>query len=104
MPRSGANVRAGTTPIAGVAWAPDRGISKVEVQVDDGAWMTAQLGSVLSEDTWREWMVPWDAKPGSHRLRVRATDGTGTTQTSDQADPEPNGATGWHTRTVHVSS
>jgi DMSO/TMAO reductase YedYZ molybdopterin-dependent catalytic subunit len=104
VPRSGANLHAGTTPIAGVAWAPDRGIKKVEVQVDDGPWMTAQLASVISKDTWCEWMVPWDAKPGSHRLRVRATDGNGQTQTSTESDPEPNGATGWHTRTVHVSA
>ncbi len=102
VPRSGATVHAGTTPIAGVAWAPDKGIAKVEVQVDDGPWMTAQLGQVLSKDTWCEWMVPWSATRGSHTLRVRATDKSGYTQTSTQSDPEPNGATGWHTRKVTV--
>ncbi len=102
VPRSGATVRAGTTPIAGVAWAPDKGIAKVEVQADDGPWMTAQLGQVLSKDTWCEWMVPWSATKGSHTLRVRATDKTGYTQTSTRSDPEPNGASGWHTRKVTV--
>ena len=102
VPRSGATLHAGTTPIAGVAWAPDKGIAKVEVQVDDGPWMTAQLGQVLSKDTWCEWMVPWSATKGSHTLRVRATDKSGYTQTSAQSDPEPNGATGWHTRKVTV--
>jgi DMSO/TMAO reductase YedYZ molybdopterin-dependent catalytic subunit len=95
-------VKAGTTPIAGVAWAPDRGIRKVEVQVDNGPWTEAQLAHVLSKDTWCEWMLPWQATPGTHTLRVRATDGTGTTQTSREAPPEPDGATGWHTRTVKV--
>jgi DMSO/TMAO reductase YedYZ molybdopterin-dependent catalytic subunit len=104
VPRSGATLRAGTTPIAGVAWAPDKGIAKVEVQVDDGPWMTAQLGQVLSKDTWCEWMVPWTATRGAHTIRVRATDRTGYTQTRDHADPEPNGATGWHTRKVTVSA
>ena len=85
-----------------MAWAPDKGIAKVEVQVDDGPWMTAQLGQVLSKDTWCEWMVPWSATKGQHTLRVRATDKTGYTQTGDQSDPEPNGATGWHTRKVTV--
>ncbi len=98
----GSTVKAGTTPIAGVAWAPDRGIRKVEVQVDDGPWTEAQLAHVLSKDTWCEWMLPWDATPGTHTLRVRATDGTGDTQTSKEAPPEPDGATGWHTRKVKV--
>jgi DMSO/TMAO reductase YedYZ molybdopterin-dependent catalytic subunit len=102
VPRSGTHLAVGTTPIAGVAWAPDKGIAKVEVQVDDGPWTTAQLGQVLSKDTWCEWMLPWQATKGSHTLRVRATDKTGYTQTSTQSDPEPNGATGWHTRTVSV--
>ena len=102
VPRSGSTVRAGTTPIAGVAWAPDKGIAKVEVQVDDGPWMNAQLGQVLSKDTWCEWMVPWSARKGQHTLRVRATDKSGYTQTGNQSDPEPNGATGWHTRKVTV--
>ena len=87
VPRSGATVHAGTTPIAGVAWAPDKGIAKVEVQVDDGPWTTAQLGQVLSKDTWCEWMVPWSATRGQHTLRVRATDKTGYTQTSDPERP-----------------
>jgi hypothetical protein len=49
-------------------------------------------------------MIPWDAAAGAHTLRVRATDGTGETQTSDVARPDPDGATGWHSRRVTVSS
>jgi hypothetical protein len=45
----------------------------------------------------------WDAPPGSHRLRVRATDGTGSTQTADTAAPAPSGATGWHAVQVTVN-
>ncbi len=90
-------------PIAGVAWAPSRGITKVEVQVDDGPWMEARLGDTLSANTWRQWMVEWDATPGDHRLRVRATDGTGETQTERVTPPDPDGATGWHTVKVRVA-
>ena len=105
VPKSGANVSAGPIAIAGVAWAPgpERGITKVEVQVDDGDWMEAQLGEVISNETWREWMVQWDAVPGNHQVQVRATDGTGETQTSDKARVDPDGATGWHTRRFKVS-
>jgi hypothetical protein len=34
---------------------------------------------------------------------VRATDTTGATQTSDEAPPAPDGATGWHGITVSVA-
>jgi DMSO/TMAO reductase YedYZ molybdopterin-dependent catalytic subunit len=100
-PRGG-NMPAGQTVIAGVAWAPNRGISKVEVQVDNGPWQEATLGTVASVDTWRLWSLPWNATPGNHELRVRATDNGGETQTSQEAPPEPNGATGWHTVRVSI--
>ena len=45
-------------------------------------------------------VVPdWDATPGEHRIRVRATDADGETQTEEERPPAPDGATGWHTRT-----
>jgi DMSO/TMAO reductase YedYZ molybdopterin-dependent catalytic subunit len=96
-------IPAGRVAIAGVAWAPGRGIERVEVQVDDGEWQEAELADVASDETWRAWHLAWDASPGRHQLRVRATDGTGETQTSDPRSPAPDGATGWHTRTVTVS-
>lgn len=103
VPRRGTTLRAGPTPIAGVAWAPTRGIARVEVQVDDEPWRQARLGDTLSANTWRQWMVEWDATPGEHRLRVRATDGTGETQTEQISRPDPDGATGWHTIRVRVA-
>ncbi|MFP5488309.1 MAG: molybdopterin-dependent oxidoreductase, partial [Acidimicrobiia bacterium] len=102
VPRSGANLAAGAQPIAGVAWAPNRGIDRIEVQVDDGPWRTAELGDVASTDTWVQWHLAWDATPGDHEIRVRATDRSGETQTSTETDPTPDGATGWHTRRVSV--
>jgi DMSO/TMAO reductase YedYZ molybdopterin-dependent catalytic subunit len=104
VPRSGATVEAGGVAVAGVAWAPTRGISAVEVQVDDGAWETCRLADVASEHTWVQWVLDWDATPGDHVLRVRATDATGTVQTSDMRPPQPDGATGWHARRVRVET
>jgi len=102
-PRGGAHFAAGQTVIAGVAWAPHRGVSKVEVQVDDGPWQVATLGMVSSIDTWRLWSLAWNATPGDHQIRVRATDNAGETQTSQEEPPAPNGATGWHTIRVTVT-
>ena len=85
-------------PVAGVAWAPDRGIGKVEVQVDDGAWQPADLSTPISKTTWVQWLVRWQASAGDHQLRVRATDETGQVQVEEPHDPAPNGATGWPPR------
>jgi DMSO/TMAO reductase YedYZ molybdopterin-dependent catalytic subunit len=103
VPRRGADLAAGTVAIAGVAWAPTRGIERVEVQVDDGPWEEATLGPTASDDTWVQWWSRWEATPGSHEIRVRATDGDGVTQTAEEARPDPDGATGHHTVRVDVS-
>src|SRR5690606_7107298 len=44
-------------PIGGIAYAGDRGISHVEVQMDDGEWMQAELREPLSDTTWVVWRV-----------------------------------------------
>jgi DMSO/TMAO reductase YedYZ molybdopterin-dependent catalytic subunit len=96
------SVDAGTVAVAGVAWAGVRGIDAVEVRVDDGPWVAAELGPELANTTWRQWWLPWNATPGRATLTVRATDGTGEVQTQDRTDPAPDGATGWHSVSVDV--
>jgi DMSO/TMAO reductase YedYZ molybdopterin-dependent catalytic subunit len=102
VPGFGDSLSAGTQPVAGVAWAPDRGVAAVEVQVDDGPWSPAELSSPISDATWVQWLFRWDASAGDHTLRVRATDGTGEVQTAEETDPAPNGARGYHTIQVSV--
>ena len=97
VPRNNSRVRAGRVAIAGIAWAPTRSIERVEVQIDDGPWVSAELSKNMSVNSWRQWVHAWDARPGKHRIRCRATDGTGYTQTSEIRPPAPDGATGWHT-------
>jgi hypothetical protein len=87
---------AGRRAVAGVAWAQTRGIARVEVQVDGGDWQEAQLSPQVDADLWRQWLLPVDFAPGQHQLTVRATDGSGTTQTADRATPFPSGSTGLH--------
>ena len=89
--------------IAGVAWAPTRGIERVEVRVDGGQWREATLAAPLNDDCWRQWFMPWNAAPGTYVLAVRATDGTGVTQTAERTDVAPDGASGHHTIQVDVT-
>lgn len=103
VPGSFAKLAAGPTTVAGVAWAQHRGITSVEVRVDDGSWAEARLADEASVDTWRQWVWTWDATPGRHTLRVRALDGDGEIQTQDQAPPFPEGSSGWHSVSVEVS-
>jgi DMSO/TMAO reductase YedYZ molybdopterin-dependent catalytic subunit/uncharacterized membrane protein YhaH (DUF805 family) len=103
VPKPLSQVKAGQVPVAGVAWAPHRGITAVEVNVDGGPWQRARLAAADGIDTWRQWVWNWDARPGLHTLQVRATDGTGTTQPSTRAQPFPNGASGWDSTVVTVT-
>jgi DMSO/TMAO reductase YedYZ molybdopterin-dependent catalytic subunit len=103
VPKPLAQVPAGRVPVAGVAWAPHRGISAVQLSVDNSPWHAARLAAADGIDTWRQWMWAWDATPGLHSLRVRATDGTGATQISREASPVPDGASGWDSVVVTVT-
>jgi DMSO/TMAO reductase YedYZ molybdopterin-dependent catalytic subunit len=103
-PRHRAQLEPGRQQVAGVAWAPNRGISKVEFRPGpDRDWIEADLSEPLSEDCWRQWAVGWEATAGMYQLQVRATDGEGNVQTDELRPPAPDGATGWHTIEVEVA-
>jgi DMSO/TMAO reductase YedYZ molybdopterin-dependent catalytic subunit len=95
-PRPLEKVPVGRSVIAGVAWAQTRGISRVEVKVDEGPWVEAELADQLNDDTWRQWRTSWQVTPGNHSIAVRATDGTGASQPEERTPPMPNGSAGWH--------
>ncbi|HYM52776.1 MAG TPA: molybdopterin-dependent oxidoreductase [Candidatus Dormibacteraeota bacterium] len=103
VPRSGSSMEAGSVAVAGVAWAPDRGIGRVEVRVDDGEWVEADVSTPISDATWVQWVYRWDATRGGHILTVRATDGTGVVQTDRVTEPAPDGARGHHSVQVSVA-
>ena len=100
-PRGGA--AAGHVPVAGIAWAPDRGIKRVEVGID-GVWADARLSQPISDTTWVQWVYDWTATAGSHKIQVRATDGTGAVQPEQPTPPAPDGARGWHTVGVQIGA
>ena len=102
VPNGANQIRPGRTAVAGVAWAQHKGIEAVEVRVDQGPWNQARLAAVPDLDTWRQWVWEWDATSGNHIIEARATDKTGYTQTATQAQPEPNGASGYPSAAVTV--
>jgi DMSO/TMAO reductase YedYZ molybdopterin-dependent catalytic subunit len=101
-PRGLASVPAGRIAVAGTAWAQTRGIDRVELRIDDGDWVEAELAAELNDVTWRQWSYAWEATPGRHSITVRATDRTGAIQTDERSEPFPSGATGQHQIVVLV--
>ncbi len=95
VPRSFGKVTAGKVMIGGSAWSQTRGITKVEVSIDDGDWEEATLAAEASVDTWRQWSHEITVDSGLHTLRARATDADDGLQTEERADTVPNGASGW---------
>jgi DMSO/TMAO reductase YedYZ molybdopterin-dependent catalytic subunit len=93
-------------PIAGVAFAGDRGISKVEVSSDGGTtWKDARIKDPLSPYTWVLWATELNVTmKGNYKIIVRATDKTGKIQTAEVRDPFPNGAMGYDMVNVQASS
>lgn len=102
VPAPSTTVAAGTVAVAGTAWAPTRGVGRVEVRVDDGDWREAELAASVNGLTWRQWVYRWEASPGSHDLAVRAADTGGEAQVGEPSPPRPDGATGYHTVSVTV--
>jgi DMSO/TMAO reductase YedYZ molybdopterin-dependent catalytic subunit len=86
------------SPIAGIAFAGDRGISKVEVSTDGGnTWQTASIKDPLSSNSWVLWALDWiPQNKGKYNIIVRATDKAGSMQTAEIRDNYPNGSTGYH--------
>lgn len=101
-PKPFARPAAGTVTVAGVAWAQRRGITRVQIRVDDGPWQDADLAARAGVDTWRQWSYRWAATPGGHNITVRATDGTGQVQTEQRTRTVPDGASGRHSVFVTV--
>ena len=104
-PRS-TTLEPGEVVVAGVAYAPHLGISRVELRIDEDTdeseWQEVELAEVVGPDTWRQWSYRWQAGPGRYRLTVRATDADGYVQTDEIRPPAPSGATGLHTINVRV--
>ncbi len=103
LPGSGDRVEDSELVVAGVAWAPVRGIDQVEIRVDDGPWEPVELLPPLSEATWVQWRGTASLSTGEHTIAARAVDAQGAIQPEGPAPPAPDGAEGWHTVRVEVA-
>jgi DMSO/TMAO reductase YedYZ molybdopterin-dependent catalytic subunit len=105
VPRDGDIVKLGVVSLSGVAFAGNRGVSKVEYSTDGGrSWTAADLKPPLSSLTWVLWSAVWTpGREGSYQLQVRATDAAGATQESKAAASYPGGASGYHTIQINVA-
>jgi DMSO/TMAO reductase YedYZ molybdopterin-dependent catalytic subunit len=101
VPADRSAVVAGSAIAAGIAWAPRRGVSGVEVAIDGGPWQPARLSPQLAPALWRQWALTWQAEPGQHQLQVRTLSG-GEVQEENPAPPYPHGSSGYHTIRVQV--
>jgi DMSO/TMAO reductase YedYZ molybdopterin-dependent catalytic subunit len=66
--------------LGGMAHTGSRGVSKVEVRMDDAEWGAAELREPLSDTTWVLWRARLAVPPGDHVFTVRAFDGQGRPQ------------------------
>lgn len=89
-------------PMGGYAVAGARGISKVEVSINEGEWTEALLRRPLSDTTWTFWRYDWAFEEGTHEIRVRTYDADGNLQPTQEQDVRPDGATGIHSYTARL--
>jgi DMSO/TMAO reductase YedYZ molybdopterin-dependent catalytic subunit len=85
--------------IRGMAFGGDRGISKVEISLDDGkTWQDAPITTPGTLISWSLWKYLWTPSEESDdvRILVRATDGGGNLQIAESRNTVPQGATGLH--------
>lgn len=80
-----ARIGAGTHTITGRSWSSNGAISLVEYSVDGDSWRPARLVEPNIAGAWVRWHFVWEATPGTHGLRVRATDERGNTQPEEAA-------------------
>ena len=58
----------------------------------------ADLADATNDNAWVQWSLGWEATPGDHNIRVRATDHNGVVQDGTPRSVAPDGATGYHQR------
>ena len=107
VPARDAELPPGRHRIAGIAYAGDRGIQKVEFSADGGEqWQIADLiDRPTGRDVWVRWEGSFTLPPGTNlTLMARATDGTGELQIEPFSLPQPDGSSGWHSLEIRAAS
>ena len=93
----------GVITLAGTAFAGSRTITRVEVSVDDGAWMPVDFTPQPPQRLVR-WTIAWTPPaPGEFYIKVRATDSDGLTQ-FEESPLIRNGSSAIHSIIVGVTA
>ena len=82
QPAPEATLGLGTHRMAGLAWAGEEPVARVEVSTDGGrTWSDAQLKGLQQPYSWCQWEANWQAsRPGEYSLLARASTASGQTQ------------------------
>ncbi len=89
-------------PVGGIAYAGAKGISRVEVRIDENDWVEAEIREPLSDLTWVIWRYDWPFEDGNHTFAVRCYDARGRLQEVESRGTRPDGATGVHSMRTSV--
>jgi DMSO/TMAO reductase YedYZ molybdopterin-dependent catalytic subunit len=74
-------IPAGTYTLRGKAWSGTGPITAVELCFTGaGEWQPARVEAPNGPYQWQSWSYDWEAAPGRHSLRARATDAAGNVQ------------------------
>ncbi len=93
----------GSIALVGTAWAPaNGGVADVQVRVDDGPWISAELAANLGATSWRRWRAQLSVGPGPHVVSARCVAADGTIQVEKPSPPFPSGVTGHHSLRLRV--
>jgi DMSO/TMAO reductase YedYZ molybdopterin-dependent catalytic subunit len=84
-PREGAQLGLGTHHVAGLAWAGEERITRVDVSSDGGrSWQAAHLKGLQQPYSWCQWEALWTVtSPGDYTLMTRAHTESGQAQPFD---------------------
>jgi DMSO/TMAO reductase YedYZ molybdopterin-dependent catalytic subunit len=80
-PAPAATIPAGRYSVSGKAWSGTPPVTEVHVSLTgEGDWHVARLEPPKGPYQWQAWSYDWQATPGRHTLRARATDAAGNVQ------------------------
>lgn len=79
-PPEGATLEQEMALVSGSAWSGGAPIEKVEVRVDDGPWLSADIDPGTNEYAAVSWHWEANLESGEHQVTARATDQTGRSQ------------------------
>lgn len=97
VPAKGSTLPLAPLAVGGIAFAGDRGVSKVEVSPDAGnTWLQMNVKEALSPYAWSLWTGQWQpTAPGDYVLLARAWDKSGQVQDRKDTNTLPDGASGY---------